>query len=116
MPLSVSLRSRIQSRQTVFGAFIELPCPEAVEIAALAGWDFVVVDSEHGAITPSAYPAFVRAGECREMPVVFRVAENNAALIQQALDAGCDDYDTKPIEFPRLLAKIEALLKPEAQA
>ena len=35
---------------------------------------------------------------------------------QQALDAGCDDYDTKPVEFPRLLAKIEALLKPEAQA
>jgi 4-hydroxy-2-oxoheptanedioate aldolase len=85
---SDSLRSRIRNQQTVFGAFIELPCPEAVEIAALAGWDFVLVDSEHGAITPAAYPAFVRAGECRGLPVVFRVAENNAALIQQALDAG----------------------------
>lgn len=29
---------------------------------------------------------------------------------QNALDAGCDDYDTKPIELPRLLGKIEALL------
>ena len=29
---------------------------------------------------------------------------------EKARDAGCDDYDTKPIEFPRLLAKIEALL------
>jgi two-component system, cell cycle response regulator DivK len=29
-----------------------------------------------------------------------------------AIDAGCDDYDTKPVELPRLLAKIEALLTP----
>jgi Response regulators consisting of a CheY-like receiver domain and a winged-helix DNA-binding domain len=28
----------------------------------------------------------------------------------KALEAGCDDYDTKPVEFPRLLAKIQALL------
>ena len=29
---------------------------------------------------------------------------------EKALEAGCDDYDTKPVEFPRLLGKIEALL------
>jgi CheY-like chemotaxis protein len=29
---------------------------------------------------------------------------------EKALAAGCDDYDTKPIELPRLLGKIEALL------
>jgi DNA-binding response OmpR family regulator len=29
---------------------------------------------------------------------------------EQALKAGCDDYDTKPVELSRLLAKIEALL------
>ncbi|HLO49755.1 MAG TPA: response regulator, partial [Kamptonema sp.] len=28
--------------------------------------------------------------------------------------AGCDDYDTKPVEFPRLLGKIELLLSKEA--
>ncbi len=31
---------------------------------------------------------------------------------EKALDAGCEDYDTKPIELPRLLGKIEALLPP----
>ena len=34
---------------------------------------------------------------------------------ERALDAGCDDYDTKPIEFPRLLGKIEAFLAPGAK-
>jgi DNA-binding response OmpR family regulator len=29
---------------------------------------------------------------------------------EKAIEAGCDDYDTKPVEFDRLLAKIEALL------
>jgi DNA-binding response OmpR family regulator len=29
---------------------------------------------------------------------------------EKALEVGCDDYDTKPIELPRLLAKVEALL------
>jgi DNA-binding response OmpR family regulator len=32
---------------------------------------------------------------------------------EKALEAGCDDYDTKPIEFPRLRAKIQALLPAE---
>ena len=35
---------------------------------------------------------------------------------EQALAAGCDDYDTKPTEFPRLLAKIEALLPKEPRS
>ena len=30
---------------------------------------------------------------------------------EAALEAGCDDYDTKPIDFPRLLEKMEALLR-----
>ncbi|MBL9020358.1 MAG: response regulator, partial [Myxococcales bacterium] len=30
---------------------------------------------------------------------------------QRALDAGCDDYDTKPVELPRLLEKIRRLLE-----
>ncbi len=34
----------------------------------------------------------------------------------KALAAGCDDYDTKPIELPRLLGKIEALLGRQASA
>jgi CheY-like chemotaxis protein len=30
---------------------------------------------------------------------------------EQALEAGCDDYDTKPIDLPRLLQKMQALLE-----
>jgi two-component system cell cycle response regulator DivK len=50
------------------------------------------------------------APETAAIPVIALTAHAMATDRQKALEAGCDDYDTKPIELPRLLEKIEAML------
>ena len=50
----------------------------------------------------------------RGIPVIALTAHAMASDEQRAREAGCDDFDTKPIELPRLLQKIGALLPPGA--
>jgi 4-hydroxy-2-oxoheptanedioate aldolase len=89
MPLAFCpLRQKLREKRVVTGVFCELPCPEAVEIIGLAGWDFVVIDCEHAPITAALLPGMIRASTAAGIPAIVRVAANEPAAIQHALDAG----------------------------
>ena len=53
---------------------------------------------------------FKATPETGRIPIIALTAHAMTGDREKALEAGCDDYDTKPIELPRLLKKIEALL------
>ena len=50
------------------------------------------------------------APETQAIPVIALTAHAMVGDREKAIEAGCDDYDTKPVEFQRLLEKIEAIL------
>jgi two-component system, cell cycle response regulator DivK len=50
----------------------------------------------------------------RDIPIIALSAYAMTGDREKALATGCDDFDTKPVEFDRLLAKIEQALAPEA--
>jgi 4-hydroxy-2-oxoheptanedioate aldolase len=88
MNLTNPVKEKLAAGETVFGCFIPLPSPEIVEMVALAGFDFALIDNEHGPITAeSAYP-MVLAAEARGIPAFARVGMGDRQEVLKFLDIG----------------------------
>ena len=85
---------------------------EGLHMARTSAPDLILMDMSLPVIDGWEATRQLKADEAtRHIPVIALTAHAMATDEQKARDAGCDDFDTKPIELPRLLGKIEALLQ-----
>jgi 2-keto-3-deoxy-L-rhamnonate aldolase RhmA len=82
------LRSRIHAGDTLIGAFSDLGSPLAVELLGQAGFDWAVLDLEHGTATEADLLALLYAAETTGMRAVVRPQSTERLRIGRALDAG----------------------------
>ncbi|MGH7538358.1 MAG: response regulator [Gemmatimonadales bacterium] len=84
---------------------------QGVEMARSGAYDLILMDMSLPEIDGWEATRQLRAApETQRVPIIALTAHAMAGDRDRALEAGCNDYDTKPIELPRLLEKIESLL------
>ncbi len=84
---------------------------QGVEMARAGGYDLILMDMSLPEIDGWEATRQLRAApETAAVPIIALTAHAMAGDRDKALEAGCNDYDTKPIELDRLLGKMTVLL------
>ncbi|MDQ3070148.1 MAG: response regulator [Acidobacteriota bacterium] len=84
---------------------------QGIDMARAGQFDLVLMDMSLPEIDGWETTRLMRAAaETRTIPIIALTAHAMAGDRDRALEAGCNDYDTKPVDLERLLGKMNALL------
>jgi 4-hydroxy-2-oxoheptanedioate aldolase len=88
--MSGSLRDRLEAGHRLLGALLRLGNEELVEMVAVSGFDFVLLDTEHGPSDVTELRRHLVLAETHDVPVLVRVGGHEPAQVLRVLDAGAE--------------------------
>jgi 4-hydroxy-2-oxoheptanedioate aldolase len=106
MPKTVetkTIRDRLSAGEYVFGPFLKIPALVPIEVVGQAGFDFAIIDLEHGPFTVERAEDMVRAAQGAGLASIIRTTDGAPPTLVRALDTGCDG-----ILVPNLESREEA--------
>jgi 4-hydroxy-2-oxoheptanedioate aldolase len=106
-----SLKARLRFGESLVGGLVRMPCDEVVEMLAVAGMDFVIIDCEHGPADVMALRAHIALAEVHGMPVLVRPGEREPGLILRALDQGARGIVAPHIETATEAEELVAMVQ-----
>jgi 2-dehydro-3-deoxyglucarate aldolase len=102
----LEIRRTLISNQPTIGSWIQIPHPSVAEIMGQAGYDWVAVDLEHGAIAVHQLPDLFRALELGGTLPLARLAQGTVKDCKQALDAGAGGVIVPMVETAAQLLEV----------
>jgi 2-dehydro-3-deoxyglucarate aldolase len=100
------IRDDLRSGRPSIGSWIQIPHPSIAEIMGQAGYDWVAVDMEHGAVGAHQLPDLFRALELGGTLPLARIAQGSPKDCKQALDAGAGGIIVPMIESAEQLIRV----------
>lgn len=97
------VRDKIKQGKPSIGVLSNLPSEHLTELFGIAGYEFIIFDMEHSAMTEETLESLARVAKSQDMVPMVRVRENDPRLVMGALDAGC-----LGIMFPQIESDHEA--------
>jgi 2-dehydro-3-deoxyglucarate aldolase len=102
----LAIRQSLAANQPSVGSWMQIPHPSVAEVMGQAGYDWVAVDMEHGAIAVHQLPDLFRALEMGGTLPLARLAQGHAKDCKQALDAGAGGVIVPMVETAAQLTQV----------
>jgi 4-hydroxy-2-oxoheptanedioate aldolase len=108
LPLDTRLPELLRSGQSLRGIFNGIPSPALVEMCAYAGFDFVIIDNEHGSAGLETTEHMLRAARASGVPALVRCLEQD---IPRTLDIGAGGLQIPMVQSPEQAADLVQRVK-----
>ncbi len=102
--MEMNLKDKLKHNELTLGSWIMINSPMSVEVMALAGFEWLVVDIEHTSINLETTQELIRTIQAKNIKALVRVSKNEEVIIKKVLDMGADG-----IIVPMVNSKEDAL-------